>query len=130
MFTDFLTEVNRIKRVSFSNEKQIQTVIAARKHMELHFAQDLGLDALASEHCVSKYHLIRLFKRYYGQTPNQFLMQIRIKKAKEFLGAGMSVTDTCFQVGFKSLGSFSSLFTLKVGISPSQYRKRQFSRRL
>ena len=130
MFTDFLTEVERIKRVTFSNQQQIQTVIAVKRHMEEHFGEDLGLDLLAREHCISKFHLIRLFNRYYGHTPNQCLMQIRIRKAKAFLAGGMSVTDTCFRVGFKSLGSFSSLFTTKVGISPSEYRKRQFSRRL
>ena len=130
MITDFMTEVERIKRVTFSNERQIQSVIAIRRHMVEHYDQELGLDLLATEHCISKTHLIRLFKRYYGHTPNQCLIEIRIKEAKAFLADGMSVTDACFQVGFNSLGSFSSLFSRKVGISPSEYRKRQFSRRL
>ena len=77
---------------------------------------------------ISKYHLIRLFKRYYGLTPRQYLINKRIEKSKENLINGMSVTETCYAIGFSSLGSFSVLFKTKTGKTPAEFRKEQFSR--
>ena len=79
-------------------------------------------------HFVSKFHLLRLFKKHYGQTPRQYIIDKRIEKAKEQLKYGMSVTQTCFAVGFESLGSFSALFRTKTGKSPSEFQNEQLSR--
>ncbi|HCX77369.1 MAG TPA: AraC family transcriptional regulator, partial [Algoriphagus sp.] len=48
--------------------------------------------------------------------------------AKKTLRNGLNVTETCFAVGFESLGSFSSLFKTKTGKSPREYQKQQLSR--
>ena len=77
---------------------------------------------------VSKYHLLRLFKKYYGLTPRQYLIDKRIENSKTHLINGMSVTETCFAVGFESLGTFSTLFKTKTGKSPTEFQKEQFSR--
>ena len=54
------------------------------------------------------------------------MIQRRIEKAKELLRSQpVSVTDVCFEVGFQSLGSFSSLFRKCVGDAPVKYRKRE-----
>ncbi|MEM6265231.1 MAG: helix-turn-helix transcriptional regulator, partial [Bacteroidota bacterium] len=66
--------------------------------------------------------------KYYGLTPRQYLMDIRIEKSKVFLKTGLSVTETCFAVGFESVGSFSSLFKRKTGMPPAQFQKEQLSR--
>jgi len=59
------------------------------------------------------------------------LTQRRIEKAKELLSSsGLTVTDVCFEVGFESLGSFSSLFHKHVGHPPVAYRALVFERRL
>jgi AraC-like DNA-binding protein len=59
------------------------------------------------------------------------LTQRRIEKAKELLSSsGLTVTDVCFEVGFESLGSFSSLFHKHVGHPPIAYRAIVFERRL
>ena len=77
---------------------------------------------------MSKFHLLRLFKKHYGLTPRQYLIDKRIEKSKEQLKNGMSVTETCFAVGFESLGSFSTLFKTKTGKSPSEFQNEQLSR--
>ena len=61
-------------------------------------------------------------------TPRQYLIDKRIEKSKELLKTGLSVTEVCFQVGFESLGSFSTLFKGKTKKSLSQFRKEQLSR--
>jgi AraC-like DNA-binding protein len=73
---------------------------------------------------MSPAHFSRKFRAAYGETPYSYLMTRRIERAKAHLRQGMSVTDTCVAVGCTSLGSFSSRFTEIVGVTPSQYRKR------
>ncbi len=126
--TFYETEIERIRNICYSNDKQIETVIATRNFIDNNFEKDLKLDFLSHIRYTSKYHLLRLFKRYYGLTPRQYLMDKRIEKSKENLKQGMTVTETCFAVGFESLGSFSKLFKTKTGKSPSVFQKEQLSR--
>ena len=108
--TFYEKELNRIRSVVYSNEGQIDSVINVRNYIENNYDVDLNLDVLSRIQFVSKYHLLRLFKKYYGLTPRQYLINKRIAKSKEHLKNGMSVTENCCGGGFESLGSFSSLF--------------------
>ena len=117
-----------LKKAIYHNQGQIDTVIAMRNYINANYDRDVNLDLLSKTLLVSKYHLLRLFKRYYGLTPRQYLMDKRIEMSKSHLKRGMTVTATCFAVGFESLGSFSSLFKTKTGKTPAQYQKEQFSR--
>jgi AraC-like DNA-binding protein len=66
-----------------------------------------------------------LFRQAFNKTPHQYLIERRIERAKELLTADdVRVTDVCFEVGFQSLGSFSSLFRKCVGAAPFTYRQR------
>ena len=103
-------------------------MIGTRNFIDNNYEKELNLDFLSNIRFISKYHLLRLFKRYYGLTPRQYLMDKRIEKSKENLRNGFTVTETCYSVGFESLGSFSKLFKTKTGKSPSEYKKQQFSR--
>lgn len=126
--THYEKELNRIKAIVYGNQDQIDRVISIKNFIDTNYSNELSLDLLSRTRFVSKYHLIRLFKRYYGLTPRQYLIDKRIAKSKKHLEKGMSVTETCFAVGFKSLGSFSTLFKAKTGKSPFQFQKAQFSR--
>ncbi len=84
-----------------------------------------SIEAVAREVAISPFHFIRIFEAVFGATPHQFRMQSRLDRAKQLLAAGQhSVTDVCMEVGFSSLGSFSVLFTRRVGATPSAYRRR------
>ncbi|WP_024769108.1 helix-turn-helix domain-containing protein [Aquimarina macrocephali] len=126
--TFYEKELYRIRSIVYSNEGQINTVIGIRNYIENNYDANLNLELLSHIQFVSKYHLLRLFKKYYGLTPRQYLIDKRIEKSKEHLINGMSVTETCFAVGFESLGSFSTLFKTKTGKSPSEFQKEQLSR--
>lgn len=125
--TYYETEIKRIRELCYSNEHQLGTVIATKKYIDNNYEQGLNLDFLSRARFVSKYHLLRIFKRYYGITPKQYLIDKRIEKSKEQLRKGLSVRASCFAVGFESLSSFSALFKVKTGKTPSQYQKEQFS---
>ena len=74
---------------------------------------------------MSPFHFIRQFEALFGTTPHQFRIQSRLHQAKLLLAAGHhSVTEVCMEVGFSSLGSFSDLFTRRVGTAPSLYQRR------
>ncbi|MEX0288216.1 MAG: hypothetical protein AB3N14_03825, partial [Flavobacteriaceae bacterium] len=76
-------KLSRIKALAYSNEVQINTVIGIRNYIDNNFENALNLDYLSRMRYVSKYHLLRLFKRYYGLTPRQYLIDKRIAKSKE-----------------------------------------------
>jgi AraC-like DNA-binding protein len=126
--TYYEKEVNRIKSICYSNQGQIDTIIGTRNYIDNNFESNLNLNILSKVRFISKFHLLRLFKRYYGITPAQYLIERRIQKSKEYLGKGTSVTETCFLVGFESPGSFSTLFRNKIGLTPTEFQKKQLSR--
>src|SRR5262245_26551524 len=100
----------------------------ARRFIDESYYLPLDLSLISKQACLSRFHFLRLFRATFETTPHQYLTQRRIQKAKELLAVGRcSVTDVCFEVGFQSLGSFSSLFRRYVGDGPAKYRKRQRS---
>ena len=83
------------------------------------------IEELAREVRISPFHFIRQFEAVFGVTPHQFRIASRIELAKQLLARGEhSVTDVCMEIGFSSLGTFSTLFAQRVGESPSAYRRR------
>lgn len=127
--TFYQTQLHKVRKECFSNKKQLKTARALRNSLNNNFQNAMNLTDLSRELFTSKYHLIRLFKKYYGQTPRQYLVDKRIEKSKQNLKEGMTVSDTCYAVGFESLGSFSTLFKSKTGKSPKTFQKEQFSRK-
>ena len=85
----------------------------------------LSIREIARDAHISHFHFIRQFEALFGATPHQFRIGSRLDRAKVLLARGeLSVTDICMEVGFASLGSFSDLFTRRVGASPSAYQRR------
>lgn len=83
------------------------------------------IDELAREVHVSPFHFNRQFLAVFGVTPHQYRIQVRLDRAKQMLAKGdRSVTEVCMDVGFSSLGSFSTLFSRRFGETPSAYRRR------
>ena len=69
-------------------------------------------------------HLSRRFRQVFGESPYSYLMTRRIERAMALLRRGdVSVTEACFEVGFSSLGTFSTRFSELVGMTPSAYRR-------
>jgi AraC-like DNA-binding protein len=100
-------------------------LVQAKLFIDTHFAEQIDLDSIADEAFFSKFHFIRLFKQIYERTPHQYLISVRIAGAKQLLRSGMSITDTCYAVGFESVSSFTGLFKRQTGVTPSVYRQQQ-----
>lgn len=126
--TFYEQKLSELKQSLYKNQGQIDAVIAIKNYIDNNYESELNLELLSKIQLISKYHLLRLFKKYYGQTPKQYLIDKRIAQAKKHLQNNKNVTETCVAVGFESLGSFSVLFKNKTGKSPYKFQKEQLSR--
>lgn len=104
-------------------------IVQAKLFIDNNYTDNIDLNNISDEAYFSKFHFIRLFKTIYGKTPHQYLIWVRMENAKALLQKGLSVTETCFSVGFGSVGSFTGLFKRYTNICPSgyqqQYKKRK-----
>jgi AraC-like DNA-binding protein len=97
-----------------------------REFIDHHYAKPLTVDRLAAQSRLSTFHFIRRFRALFGETPHRYLRQRRLDRAKELLvTTPLSVTEICDQIGFQSLGSFSSLFRRLTGETPAEYRAKR-----
>lgn len=83
----------------------------------------VSLDEMARMAYLSPFHFNRVFHEITGLPPTQFLYALRIEAAKRLLLTSQrSVTEICFEVGYNSLGTFTSRFKELVGLSPRAFR--------
>jgi AraC-like DNA-binding protein len=104
-------------------------IVQAKLFIDSNYAERIDAGEIADKACYSKFHFIRTFKSIYGRTPHQYLTHVRIERAKELLEQEVSVTEACFAVGFDSLGSFTSLFKRRAGVTPSEYQRLRLERK-
>lgn len=89
----------------------------------------LSLGALAKEVDMSRYHFLRVFRRLVGQTPHQYVLLLRMRKAAVRLRTTEApLTAVALDAGFNDLSTFIRRFRQIMGMSPGAYRKRPFHR--
>ena len=99
-------------------------ISAARDWMEASYSGNITLEDIASIASMNSQHFLRMFKQVYNITPHQYIIDLKLKKARQLLeGNGMTINDICQAIGFESTFSFSVLFKKRFGMSPSQFRK-------
>lgn len=90
---------------------------------------DLSVDAIADQVGISRVHLHRKMKELTGQTPHNFIRNIRLKRAANLLSnQGMNVTEVMYACGFANSTSFSTVFKKFYGLSPRDYMKEHGNR--
>ncbi|HYV94002.1 MAG TPA: AraC family transcriptional regulator [Chitinophagales bacterium] len=101
-------------------------IVQAKMFIDEHFSEPLDLNNIADEAFFSKFHFLRLFKNAYGRTPHQYLTLVRVQRAKELLkNKNTTASQACFDVGFESITSFTSLFKRHTGSTPASFQKLQ-----
>jgi AraC-like DNA-binding protein len=107
---------------------KFERLSASRDYIADNYQTSLSLSDIAKCSYMSRYHFLRSFKDVYGETPNEFLIRLRVEQAKKMLiTENFSVSEICEKVGYTSLGSFSSLFLKQVGMAPTLYRRKLWS---
>lgn len=103
-----------------AHAETIERVIGA---MHAHVAAPLSLEEMAEIACLSPFHFNRMFRALIGIPPGEFLAALRLDAAKRLLlTTPLSVTDVCFELGYASLGTFTTRFKQLIGLSPLQLR--------
>lgn len=92
-------------------------------YIQQHLYEPLPLSRLAGHISYSPYHFTRIFKERIGLPPLYYVSSLRLQKAKDLLlQTNMSIRDIGLEIGQQSLGTFTTRFTERVGVSPSQFR--------
>ncbi len=86
--------------------------------------QKLSIESIAKLAYVSKSNFFRMFKDELGTSPNEFILQERISRAKELLKSRNSIKETAFQTGFSDTNYFTRVFKQLVGVTPKSYQDR------
>jgi AraC-like DNA-binding protein len=113
-----LLEVQR----GMATPRQLVHSLVARVHSS--YADDISLQAYASEHGVSLAYFSRLFKDEVGMTFSDYLTKVRIAKAKELLARGdLRPAEISPLVGYEDPKYFSQIFRRAAGMSPLDYQR-------
>lgn len=98
------------------------------RYIQEHFQDnDLTLQSIAENVYLSQTYLCAFFKKATKKTLNQYITEVRIEKAKEFLkDDSVKIYEIANKVGFTDTNYFSSLFKKHVGCTPSEYKERGY----
>jgi len=108
-----------------SNDEITKLTHSSRQRFEDRYYEDYSLNALEEEYHLSASHLSHLFKRVTGKSPMEYLFACRLLAAKRMLATtSLSIGDIVESCGFSDDSNFSRAFRKRVGMSPSDFRKR------
>ena len=124
--TFYRDQIISFNNILYSDPFHLKILNRTKRYLDANFFHTIDLKDLALIHGFSPYHLLRLFKFYYGITPRQYQIAKRIEKAKKNLMNGCKVSEACYDVGFQSVSTFSTLFKRKTGLTPREFKKSNF----
>ena len=105
--------------IAVDHERLVERSILLMRSSE----DPLSLDDLSEHAGLSPFYFARVFRAIAGIPPGEFQAALRFERAKQLLlTTNASVTEICFEVGYDSLGTFSSRFKRLVGLSPAEFR--------
>ena len=114
--------------MSQSQESAAIPSLTAQKiktYIENHYHQEIKIEELAKKLNYTRNHLYKLFKKEYGVSPSEYVMTLRIEKAKMLFRdhtKKLSVSDVAYAVGFTDPLYFSRIFHQKTGASPTEFK--------
>jgi AraC family transcriptional regulator len=123
-FLGLASDTRDVKLVRRS--KNVPTFALSRvlERMEVGAAEDLNLHTLARESGYSKSQFLRMLRASMGCSPHQWLIQLRIERAKQMLRRGsIPLIEIAAACGFSSHAHLSRSFRKTVGVAPNQYRR-------
>ncbi|MBD0383693.1 AraC family transcriptional regulator [Paenibacillus sedimenti] len=113
------------KRAAESDiERQIGQAI---RYLELQYTQPVSIESLAHSLGYHRTYLCKMFKQSIGLSPMQYLLKIRMERAKQLLKTSMTIDQVASSVGFNDALYFSKQFRKWSGVAPSAYRKQHLS---
>ncbi len=100
-------------------------LVHVREYLDAHFSDKISLDDLAERFYINKYYLSKSFKEQYGTGINNYLLSVRITRAKQLLRfSNKTVEEIGIECGLGAAHYFSSKFKEIEGVPPSVYREQ------
>lgn len=113
-------------RYEFKSVNKKYIVQQIMDYMSKHYQEKISLDQIAANMYLSTYYISKIFKSETGDTPINYLISLRMQKARELLDAGpdCSIQSVATAVGYEDAYHFSKLFKKYYGLSPLYYKAR------
>lgn len=89
------------------------------RYIDANLTEDIDIADLAHTFYISKYHMMRLFRKETGTTIYLYITQKRLMLARTYMDAGMRATEACYRCGFRSYSSFTRAFAKHFGTTPT-----------
>lgn len=96
----------------------------ARAYLIENFNQNVSLAELAKAAYLSPFHLLRAFRKTVGMPPHEYVINLRIQRAKRMLAQGRTISDAAYETGFCDQSHFHRHFKRIMGIPPGRYLKK------
>ncbi len=114
LFLEFMIQLNRtaiLNNINYldsakDNAKLIQII----DYINEHLSEEISIDTLSAQFFLSRYYLMHFFKEETGYTIGNYITEKRLLLAKNMVQNGYSITEACFQSGFKNYSTFSRAF--------------------
>jgi AraC-like DNA-binding protein len=104
-----------------NNKKIIHSSI---KYLRENYSKNINLKNMSDQASLSISHFSKIFKIETGVSPVNYLINLKVKKACEFLQfTNLLIKEVSFKVGIQDIHYFTKVFTKNIGLSPNQYRK-------
>ena len=97
-------------------------VARAMTYLDANYAEDIDLARLSTVAGLPRFRLIRAFRRETGLTPHAFLVDRRVRAARDMLAEGASPVDAAARSGFYDQAHLTRAFKARVGVTPGVYR--------
>lgn len=112
------------KHQGFEELQVVKQINAAKILMQEQFASGISAEQIAQELQLGYSWFRHLFKKYSGFAPNQYILELKISKAKSLLtNTDRIIKEIAYECGFENLEYFCSIFKKKENMPPSQYRQ-------
>jgi Response regulator containing CheY-like receiver domain and AraC-type DNA-binding domain len=117
--------VEATKNVTEKKQEQNNSIVGkAKEYMRNHYTKDLSLEEVAKYVDISPYYFSKLFKEEERENFIDYLISLRIDRAKELLHeTEKSIKEVCSEVGYSDPNYFSRIFKKIVGYTPTEYRE-------
>ena len=102
-------------------EQKVEVIEKVKKYIQENYSSDITLDMVAEHIAFSKYYLSKLFKEVEGINYKDYLIKVRMERAKELLKNGEKIKVVSQEVGYSNRNYFSRAFKKYTGISPGKY---------
>lgn len=113
---------NLVEKNTLKNKSRIGFVA---DYIKKNLHQKLSIDVIAKMAYVSKSNFFKMFKEELGISPNEFIIQQRIKRAKEMLMHNNSVNEVAFSTGFSDTNYFIRVFKQMEGVTPKIFQNKK-----